>query len=154
MAIDVDVAIRNSRRMAADYQAALELIQDWPRSVGLFPELKSFDHVDDGVYRWEMNPIGAAGIEHTVVFGARFDESDGGSAVVWSPAPDIGNSRIAGRLAVAEVDSGIEIGLDIEGQIGEIPVPFILRRTAVPLVRGTFEDYVRRYLERLETELQ
>ena len=133
-------------------EVAFALLSDVPRSVRHFPDMHQLVDLGDGVYRWELKPLGAAGISHQVVYASRYVADARARTVRWTPIKGTGNGVIEGRWHIREQGQGAAIAFETRGEL-EVPVPLLLRAAAKPVVQGLFRQQVQGYLNNLQRSL-
>jgi hypothetical protein len=144
----IPVKVEMKFKVPAGLEAAFELLADVPRSISHFPKLKKLVPQGDEVYRWEMEPMGAMGISHQVIYACRYESDSRQSTVIWVPVPKVGNGLIEGRWQLRADGSGTHIDFETYGQL-DVPVPALLRPMAQPYVQGMFRGEVEIYLKNI-----
>lgn len=150
--MNVTVEFKQGFRVPASPAAVFDLLADVPRSVGHFPELKQLVPLGEGAYRWEMKPLGAAGISHQVIYASRYVADAASRSVIWTPVKKVGNGQIEGRWLYKADRAGTAIDFATVGEL-EVPVPLLLRAVAAPFVQGEFRRQVQRYLDNIRAAL-
>jgi len=134
-------------------EKARSLLDDLEGTIRLFPKLRRLEPLSAGGYLWKMDPIGAAGVEHEVVYAAEYDIRPSDGAVQFSPIIGHGNAVIKGHLQVEPGDRGIRLSFRVQGTLYEVPVPKVFRLAAPSVIQGIFKRLVERYLEKLRDTL-
>lgn len=132
---------------------AQALLDDLEGTIRLFPKLRRLEPLGPNSYLWKMDPIGAAGIEHEVVYAAEYDVQPADGAVRFKPIIGHGNATIMGHLRVEPGDVGTRLSFRVQGTLYEVPVPMVYRLAAPPVIQGIFKRLVERYLEKLRDTL-
>lgn len=148
------IAVDFSERfvVAASLQATFALLADVPRSVSHFPDIHKLVDLGGGIYRWELKPLGAAGISHQVVYAARYVGDAAKNSVIWTPVSGIGNGVMQGHWHLRAQGQGTQVEFHNRGEL-EVPVPMLLRAAAKPVVQGLFQKQVRDYLNNIQRSL-
>ncbi len=144
------IAVRVNRAFSvgAGSAAVFELLADVPRSVGHFPKVRQLVDLGENTYRWEMEPMGTAGISHQVVYACRYQADTSGRQVAWTPLPDVGNGEITGHWRIDAGADATTIAFQTQGHL-DVPVPRLLRSVAEPFVLGEFARSVDTYIDNL-----
>jgi len=145
---EIAIELKRQFQVSASTPQAFELLADVPRSVGHFPKVQQLIDLGDNAYRWEMEPMGTAGISHQVVYACRYEPDLGRRTVCWTPVPKVGNGRIQGQWSLTPVASGTAITFHTHGAL-DVPIPRLLRSMAEPFVTGEFARSVDTYISRL-----
>ncbi|TXH02912.1 MAG: hypothetical protein E6R07_14035 [Nevskiaceae bacterium] len=150
MKIPVELADQFS--VGASLETAFELLADVPRSVSHFPDIAKLQPLGDGAYRWELKPLGAAGIQHQVVYASRYVADAAARTVVWTAVSGVGNGVMQGHWRLRAQGQGTHIDFLNRGEL-EVPVPMLFRAAAKPVVQGLFQKQVRDYLDNIRRSL-
>ena len=134
-------------------ERARALLEDLEGTIRQFPKLRRLEPLGPGSYLWKMDPIGAAGIEHEVVYAAEYDVHPADGAVHFSPIVGHGNATIMGHLKVEPEAAGIRLSFRVQGTLYEVPVPMVYRLAAPSVIQGIFKRLVERYLDKLRDTL-
>ncbi len=145
---EIAIELKRKFQVGVPTEHAFELLADVPRSVGHFPKLQQLVELGDNAYRWEMEPMGTAGISHQVVYACRYQPDAQQCSVVWTPVPKIGNGRIQGQWTLTPIAAGTAIAFHTHGAL-DVPVPRLLRSVAEPFVTAEFTRSVDTYISRL-----
>ncbi|MBX6420484.1 MAG: SRPBCC family protein [Nevskia sp.] len=147
------IPIRALARFAvrATPQTAFALLADVPRSARHFPEVESLEDEGGGVYRWRLEPVGALGIRHQVVYACRYTADASTLSVQWTPVAG-GNGTIRGHWRLAARAGGTLIDFATSGEL-EIPIPAWLGAPARSFVAAEFRRQIDRYHENLKRSL-
>jgi hypothetical protein len=145
---EIAIELRRQFQVGVTATQAFELLADVPRSVGHFPKLRQLVNLGGNAYRWEMEPMGTAGISHQVVYACHYQPDPQRHTVSWRPVPKIGNGRIQGQWALTSLASGTAIAFHTHGAL-DVPVPRLLKSVAEPFVTGEFTRSVDTYISRL-----
>lgn len=148
MAVAIAVEVNKTFEVRADIAAVFALLADVPRSISHFPKLRKLVDLGAGSYRWEMEPMGTAGISHQVVYACRYSADAQKHAVTWAPVAGVGNGVIQGSWALRQAKSGTQVRFQTGGTL-EVPVPRLLKSVAEPFVTGEFERSISTYIENL-----
>jgi len=124
------------------------LLTDVPRSVSHFPDVATLAPISDDTYPWEMQPVGALGIAHQVVYACRYVHDDDALGLAWTPVDGVGNGRIGGRWKLTPQGQGTQVDFATDGEL-DVPIPMPLRAVARPFVEQQFRQQVQRYLDNL-----
>lgn len=151
MKIPVDIAERFT--VPARLNAAFALLADVPRSVSHFPDIQHLVDLGGGIYRWELKPLGAAGISHQVVYASQYVADAEAGTVTWTAVKGTGNGLIEGRWQLREQRQGTAVAFETRGEL-EVPVPMLFRAAARPVVQGLFQKQVKDYLQNIQRSLR
>lgn len=130
----------------AELMAALS---DIPTTLSHFPKLKPLTELAPNRYRWDLEAIGAAGIEHEVSFATDFVVDAEAGQIRFTAVDGIGNAQISGLFRTQEKGGVTELVLEVGGSLHDIKVPMLLRAPAKPFIKGMFERLVDRFVERV-----
>lgn len=130
----------------AELMAALG---DIPKTLSHFPKLKPLTELAPNRYRWDLEAIGAAGIEHEVSFATDFVTNAEAGEIRFTSVDGVGNAQISGVFRTQEKGGETELVLEVGGTLHGIKVPLILRGPAKPFIKGMFEKLVDRFVERV-----
>jgi len=150
MKVSVDIA--DSFNVTADLKTAYALLADVPRSVSNFPDMQKLQDEGKGRFRWFLNPLGAAGISHQVIYACDYVADDKRMTVTWTPVAGVGNGVIQGQWRLKTQGQGTAIEFSTTGEL-DVPVPMLLRAAAKPIVQGLFQSQVRGYLKNIKAAL-
>lgn len=147
MDINLDlVKIGSANKSPAELIAALS---DMPATLSHFPKLKPITELDTNRYRWDLEAIGAAGIEHEVSFATDFVTDVDAGEIRFTAVPKEGNASISGVFRAQDKGGETELVLEVGGTLHDIKVPMLLRGPAKPFIKGMFEKLVDRFVERV-----
>ena len=153
MAVNVNVKIEKSFKVACSAKKAFEQLVDVADTVALFPKLDKIVDLGDDVWRWEMAKIGAAGISHQVKYAVKYT-NDGKSTVDWDPVPGEGNATVSGGWIIkADGAKACNISFRSTGEF-EMPVPRLMKGIAEGIVRSEFDAQVGTFLDRVRAKLE
>lgn len=152
MSVSVKIAVRRQLAVKAAPDQTFALLADVPRSVSHFPRVRQLVALGGGAYRWEMEPMGTAGISHQVVYACTYSADAAGRQVRWTPLPEVGNGRIRGRWSLQPSPAGTAIDFETDGHL-EVPVPRLLKSVAEPFVLAEFARSIDAYLDALAKSL-
>jgi hypothetical protein len=148
--MDVTVELERKKTVKVPYANVTALMGDVDKSLRCFPKLKRLSKVDEGCFLVELNPMGAAGVSHSVAWAARYTVDVGRGAVAWKPvAGKGGNSDIEGDWVFTPRGEQVDLVFRTRGTFKEISVPLALRPFAASFVKMQFTAVVERYLERI-----
>ena len=148
MSVTVTLTIEREFVVAASQEFVFEVLADVPYSVSHFPKVRHLENLGDGVYRWKLEAIAAAGIRHETVYACRYvsDESEG--TVVWTPIDSVGNGVITGAWQISRDGDGTRIAFRTDAEL-EIPAPGLLTPIVASVVREIFTGLIREYIRNL-----
>lgn len=144
----ITLRVERELRVAATDEAVFEVLAYVPRSVSHFPRVRALVELGGNAYRWEMEPIGTAGISHQVVYACTYVPDRGKRVVHWTPVPGVGNGVIQGHWALQSGAAGTTVRFRTDGAL-EVPVPRLLRSVAEPFVQAEFARSIDTYLDNL-----
>jgi carbon monoxide dehydrogenase subunit G len=144
------VLVRVAREFSVNAMpdAVFQILADVPRSVSHFPKVRQLVDLGRNAYRWEMEPMGTAGISHQVVYACTYVPSAAQQSVAWTPVKGVGNGVIEGHWKLREAGKGTAIHFHTEGAL-EVPVPRLLKSIAEPFVQAEFTRSIEIYLDNL-----
>ena len=146
--MDVRVDIERRFRAPASVASVYAILSDVPRSVSHYPDVAKLEPLGGDTYRWELAPLGAAGISHQVIYACRYERDPMAHTVTWHSVAGVGNGVISGQWRLTADGDGTQVDFRNEGALS-IPVPRLLKRMAAPFVRETFERQIETYLSNL-----
>lgn len=144
----IAVEHKQSVRVAAAPDFVFEVLADVPRSVSHFPKLEQLVPIGGSRYRWEMEPMGTAGISHQVVYACDYAADRVAGTVHWTPVRGVGNGVIQGHWRLREAGAGTALDFHTHGTL-DVPVPRLLKAMAGPFVSGEFARSVEHYIAAL-----
>ena len=153
MSVTVTLKIARQFRVPASPAAVFEVLADVPYSVSHFPKVQKLEDLGDGVYRWELEEIGVAGIRHEVVYACCYVSDMAAGSVEWTPIEDVGNGRISGYWQIASHADGAQIEFRTDGKL-QIPGPGLLAPIVAPIVREIFAGLIDEYIANLRHTFQ
>lgn len=153
MSITVTLKIKRQFHVPASPTRVFEILADVPCSVSHFPKVQRLKDLGDGVYRWELEEIGAAGIHHVVVYACRYVSDIETGSVEWTPIDDVGNGRISGYWQISAHPDGTQIEFRTDGKL-QIPGPGLLAPIVAPIVREIFSGLIDEYIANLRRTFQ
>ncbi len=152
MAVSVAVKVAKQFEVKAKPETVFALLSDVPRSVGHFPKVQQLVALGGGRYRWEMEPMGTAGISHQVRYACTYAGDAGKGSVTWTPVKGEGNGSIRGSWTLKPSKTGTVVSFETEGTL-DVPVPRLLKSVAEPFVLAEFERSIRSYIDNLSKTL-
>ncbi|WP_370263503.1 SRPBCC family protein [Limnobacter sp.] len=153
MAVNVNVKIERSFKVACSAKKAFDQLADVASTVAMFPKLDKIVDLGDGVWRWEMEKIGAAGLSHQVKYTVKYT-NDGSSKIDWNPAPGEGNAKVSGGWVItASGDKACNIAFRSTGEF-DMPVPRLMKGLAEGLVKSEFDAQVSTFIDRVKAKLE
>lgn len=151
----VPIQIERSLDVPAPYAKAQSLLRDFETTIKRFPKLKRLKKLSDTDYVWEMDAIGSriAKIAHNVSYGARYRVNADAGELSWKPLPKQGNATIEGAFKLIEQKGRTRLSFRVEGELHDVPVPFMYRLIAPAFIQGKFTHLVDIFLERTRDAL-
>lgn len=147
--MDIKLALKKTGSVDMPASELVELLSDMPKTLSHFPKLKPVTELATDRYRWDLEAIGAAGIEHEVSFATDFVSCTEKNEIRFTAVPKEGNAQISGVFRAVETSGETELVLEVGGTLHDIKVPLVLRGPAKPFIRGMFEKLVERFVERV-----
>lgn len=144
----VAISVAREFSVNARPEFVFEVLADVPRSVSHFPKIKNLVDLGRNAYRWEMEPLGTAGISHQVVYACTYTPDAARQAVEWTPVKGVGNGVIQGHWQLGAAGKGTAIRFRTDGAL-DVPVPRLLRSVAEPFVQAEFARSIETYLANL-----
>lgn len=124
-------------------------LSDMPKTLSYFPKLDPIVELAPNRYRWDLHSIGAAGVEHEVVFATDFETDIDACEIRFTAVPGEGNAQISGLFKAESIGGSTELTLEVRGTLNDIKVPMLLRAPAKPFIKGIFESIVDRFVDRV-----
>ncbi|MCQ8896261.1 SRPBCC family protein [Limnobacter humi] len=153
MAVNVNVKIERTFNVACSAKKAFDQLANVADTTTLFPKLDKIVELKDGVWRWEMEKIGAGGLSHQVKYTVKYT-NDGASKIDWNPAPGDGNAQVSGGWVItAKGDKACSIAFRSSGEF-EMPVPRLMKGIAEGIVKSEFEAQVGTFIDRVKAKLE
>lgn len=151
----ISISIERSLEVPAPHAKARSLLQDLEGTLRRFPKLRSLKKVGDNAYLWEMRAIGSsvAGISHEVSYAAKYSVDSGKGRMSWEPLPRYGNAIIAGSFQLKDSGTGTRMVFGVDGELRDVPVPFMYRLLAPPFIQGKFTRLIDIFLEQTRDAL-
>ncbi|MEQ1440183.1 SRPBCC family protein [Fontimonas sp. SYSU GA230001] len=144
----ISVRVAREFSVQAAPETVFAILADVPRSVSHFPRVRQLIDLGGNAYRWEMEPIGTAGISHQVVYACRYVPDPSSRTVEWTPLKGVGNGVIEGRWQLDGSGRGTRIRFHTEGLL-DVPVPRLLKSVAEPFVQAEFARSIEIYHDQL-----
>jgi hypothetical protein len=151
--MDMKIDLKRSLQFQGDTEIIKNHLSDLPTLLNLFPKLNELKELKPGSFQWTLKPIGAAGVEHVVVYGAQYNVDLEAMKISWVAVKGVGNATLEGYLQVIRNGSGVELSAHIEGQLRNMSIPLALRLVTPTYIKKTFEALVDRFLEKLRDHL-
>lgn len=148
--MDVEVALSRAAVVPASADDIVARLSDIPWTLSHFPKLKPVTALKPGQYRWDLETIGAAGVEHDVSFATTFDIDVEHHRIAFTEVPGVGNASVSGQFTVQEEAGQTRLMLEVSGTLRDIRVPMLLRAPAKPFIKKLFEDMVDTFAARVE----
>ena len=144
------VTIETERRfiVPANQDAVFAVLSDVPRSVSHYPQVDRLLQLEDGVYRWELEKQGAAGVSHQVIYACRYVSDARAGTVTWSPISGVGNGEIQGSWRLSQSSSGTKIDFYNSGEL-DVPAPRLLKKMVGGFVKTAFDAQIDTYITNL-----
>jgi carbon monoxide dehydrogenase subunit G len=153
MPVNVEVKYEKSFKVSCTAKSAFDLLSDVASNSTLFPKLEKIVNLGQGVWRWEMAPIGAGGISHHVKYTVKYSH-DGRTKIDWKPFPDQGNAHVSGSWLIKEDSAqGCTIVFRSSGDF-EMPVPRLMKGLAENIMRSEFESQINSFLDQVKSKLE
>jgi carbon monoxide dehydrogenase subunit G len=125
-------------------------LADVPASAAFFPGVDRLTPQGDGVYRWELAPVGPPQARLRTVYLARYVADRAAGTVAWTPVEG-GTARVDGVWRIVPSGEGTQISLHTACSM-ELPLPALLGRVVGPAVevsfRGSIDTYVQGLIRR------
>jgi carbon monoxide dehydrogenase subunit G len=148
MTVSVDIDVAYEFAVKATFAKVFALLSDVPASVSHFPHVERLVDMGDGVYRWEMEPVGTAHVHIQTVYASKYVSNKAQGTVVWTPVPGIGNAQVGGSWTIVKQKGGTALTLDIQGTV-VTPAPAVTALVVEPVVRAEFERLIETYIDNL-----
>ena len=97
MAISVDIDLGYEFTVKAPIKDVFDLLSDVPKSAAHFPKVDKLTDLGDGVYRWEMQKVGAGQVNIQTVYASKYVSDRKKGTVVWTPVKGEGNALVSGH---------------------------------------------------------
>lgn len=154
MSFQVPIEISRSFAVPCAYESVFELLADVPRSVSHFPKVKALTDLGQGVFLWEMEPLGLGAYTIQTVYACAYTDSAEEGWVEWKPVEGKGTARIEGFWNLEEDEEAGEIQVEFytTGELS-VPLPSLARFVVAPLAAAEFGSLVDRYIANLQTAL-
>lgn len=147
--MNVDIALSKSGHVDAAVEDFFHKLSNVSETMKHFPKLQALTELGPNRFQLDLKKIGAAGVEHGVVFATDFEVHPENNTLKFTAVPNVGNAEISGVFTATPADNGSEFSLDISGTLNDIKVPMLLRGPAKPFIKMQFESIVERFVERL-----
>jgi len=126
-----------------------ELLADVPKSVSHFPNVDELVDLGDGVYRWEMKPVGVDRFSVQTIYASKYTSNRDKGWVKWTPVKGEGNGLVKGQWTLKAGKEGTtRIKLTTHGEL-EVPLPRLVKLLVAPLVVVEFQRMIDTYIENL-----
>jgi len=136
---------------APGFAAAWSVLRDARETLSHYPRLKRLTDLGDDTWRWEMEPMGASGFRHQVVYAVvyRYDEPAG--EILWDPIEGEGNAQVSGAFRLRPVGDigGVRVTFSTQCNL-EIPAPRMLKSLIGPFARREFNGQIDCFIANLE----
>ena len=140
--MNVQINAKQSAVSAVPLERAREHLRKLEELLRLFPKLKAMQSRGDGVYFCELEPLGTAGISHSVRYASRYSVDLEKGLVSWAPVAGEGNANIQGRCELTSEGAGTRVSLHIWGELHDLSVPLLARPLVGPYIKATFDGLV------------
>lgn len=147
--MDVDIQLSESSTVNANASDLIKALSDIPATLSHFPKLKPVTELAPNRYEWDLETIGAAGVEHDCLFATDFHIDLDSNVIKFTAVPGHGNAQISGQFTAVDKDDGATLTLEVGGIIGDVKVPMLLRGAAKPFIKGIFEKLTQKFIERI-----
>ena len=148
--MDIDLQLVKTGAVDGKTPAELiEILSDMPATLSHFPKLQPITELAENRYRWDLDAIGAAGVEHEVSFATDFETDVDAGEIRFTAVQGEGNATISGVFRAEENGDSTQLVLEVGGTLRDIKVPMLLRGPAKPFIKGMFEKLVDRFVERV-----
>ena len=149
MAISVDIDLGYEFAVKAPIKDVFDLLSDVPKSASHFPKVDKLTDLGDGVYRWEMQKVGAGQVNIQTVYASKYVADRKKGTVVWTPVKGEGNALVSGHWKLkSRKDEGTDIEFKVAGTV-DVPLPGLMKMIVGPVVEGEFEKLVDKYIANL-----
>ena len=148
MTVNVDIDLGYEFTVRADFKTAFDLLSDVPKSVSHFPKVKELTDLGGGVYRWEMQKVGAGQASLQTVYASKYVSDRAKGSIKWTPVKGEGNALIGGSWQVGQGKKGTALAFKVDGTV-MVPVPGLMKMVVAPVVQGEFEKLVEKYIDNL-----
>ena len=144
--VNIDMTFEFSVKQSVD--EVFDVLADTPLSVSYFPKMDKLMDLGDGVYRWEMEKLGIAGITLQTIYASKYVVDKANHTVVWTPVKGEGNSEVAGSWTVTETTGATKVVLVNHGLLN-LPLPALVRVPVSAMVRSEFSTMVEQFIANL-----
>lgn len=148
MSITVHIDLGYEFEVRAKAAEVFAVLSDVPLSVSHFPKVERLTDQGDGVYRWDMEPVGTEQVHIQTVYASRYVSNKAKGTVIWTPVPGIGNAQVGGSWKITGKKASTAIRLDIEGSL-QVDLPALMKLIVEPVVTVEFEQLVEQYIDNL-----
>lgn len=147
--MNVDLALSKTGQSSQSVDDVFVKLCNIPDTLTHFPKLNPVTELAPNRYQWDLQPIGAAGIEHAVSFATDFTFDQEGKVITFTAVPNVGNAELSGTFSATSVGNGSQFALEVSGTLHDIKVPMLLRGPAKPFIKMQFESLIEKFVERV-----
>ena len=151
MTIHVPFELAYEFEVNAPFNTVFALLADIPSSASHFPKVAQLVDLGKGVYRWELEKIGAPQMHVQTVYASKYVADKKKGTVSWTPVNGEGNALISGQWRLVDKKKTTELHLEITGEL-QVPLPGLMKAVVTPFVLTENEKLIERYIDNLITE--
>jgi carbon monoxide dehydrogenase subunit G len=148
MTVTVNIDLGYEFAVKAAFKDVFDVLSDVPRSASHFPKVEALVDLGGGVYRWEMEKVGAAQVNIQTIYASKYVNNRAKGSVVWTPVKGEGNALVSGHWKIADNRQSTSLQLKINGTV-DVPLPGLMKVVIVPVVQSEFEKLVEKYIDNL-----
>lgn len=148
MAIIVPFELAYEFEVRSRIAKVFEVLSDVPASARHYPKLARLIDLGKGVFRWQLEPVGAGQFQIETEYTSRYHIDRKKRSVVWEAVPGAGNAEVNGSWNLIDHKSSTLLTLRLHGKL-HLPLPALLESVVGPLVIAENERLVEAYIDNL-----
>lgn len=149
MSITIPIDLGYELDVNSPVKEVFAVLANVPDSASHYPKVAKLIALGDGVYRWEMEPIGIGSVHLQTMYTSRYTANKTKGEVRWEPVPDGGNAEVSGSWTITPLSKqSAKLVLQVHAEL-TLALPALTKVVMAPLVEIEFEQMTERYIENL-----
>jgi carbon monoxide dehydrogenase subunit G len=125
------------------------VLADVPESTSHFPKLDQLIKEGEGVYRWEMEKVGAGSASIQTQYACEYTSDASTRDISWKPAKTKdSNAQVSGTWKITDNGNGTDLVFTTQATL-TLPLPKLTRAMISPVVKSEFEGMIDKYISNL-----
>jgi len=151
MTVRTSIDLTRRFSVQAPLAQVFALLSDVPASARHFPQLERLVDLGGGVYRWQMQKVGAPPVLMQITYDCLYVADADCGTVRWTPAGGTGSAgatEVSGHWQLTARNAATDLALAIRARMA-LPLPAFTTKLVAPRVEAEFARMVDQYIASL-----